>query len=382
MTFRLGFDIGGTFVDFALQDERAGRLYTGKALTTTDDPARGVLAGAQALLDAHGVAWGDVRQVVHGTTLGANAVIERKGALTGLITTRGFRDVLEIQRQLRYNIHDLFIDKHPPLVPRRLIAEVGERLRYDGAVLEPLNEADVARAVEHFQAAGVGAVAICFLHSYANPAHEQRCAELVRAAAPGLAVTLSSEVSPRFREYERSSTAVVNAYLQPIMSRYIERISVALAEAGYRRPWSMMQANAGLARAEQLARMPVRSIESGPAAGVLMAAEYGRLAGLADLIAFDMGGTTAKAGLVRDGQPSTVGTMEVDRIALRTGSGLPLNVAGLDLVEIGAGGGSIARVEHGLLRVGPESAGASPGPACYALGGREPTVTDANLLLG
>ena len=382
MSYRLGFDVGGTFTDFALQDEDSGALLTGKALTTPDDPTRAVLSGAQALLDEHGISWAEVRQVVHGTTLGANAIIERKGALTGLITTRGFRDVLEIQRQLRYNIHDLFLDKHPPLVPRELIREVSERLRYDGAVLRPLEEADVLAAIEALRANGVEALAVALLHAYANPEHERRIGELVRERWPEVALTLSSEVAPRYREYERTSTAVANAYLQPLMSRYIGRISAALEAAGHRRRWYMMQANGGLDRAERLAETPVRSVESGPAAGVLMAAHYGAQAGLGDLIAFDMGGTTAKTCLIRGGQPGSVSTMEIDRIALRPGSGLPLNVAGLDLVEIGAGGGSIAQVSHGLLQVGPESAGADPGPACYGRGGQRPTVTDANLLLG
>jgi N-methylhydantoinase A/oxoprolinase/acetone carboxylase beta subunit len=382
MTYRLGFDVGGTFTDFVLQDEQTGALLTGKALTTPDDPTRGVLDGARAVLDEHGIGWASVRQAVHGTTLGANAIIERKGARTGLITTRGFRDVLEIQRQLRYNIHDLFLDKHPPLVPRELIVEVGERLRYDGAVLQELDEADVLAAIDRLRAAGVQAVAVCLLHAYANPEHERRIGRLVRERAPGLALTLSSDIAPRYREYERGSTAVANAYLQPLMAGYIGTLSGALETAGYRGTWYMMQANGGLDRAERLAAAPVRSVESGPAAGVLMAARYAALAGIRQVIAFDMGGTTAKACLIRDGQPGTVSTMEVDRLALRPGSGLPLDVPGLDLVEIGAGGGSIAHVSHGLLQVGPLSAGADPGPACYGLGGRRPTITDANLLLG
>ncbi|MBI4504897.1 MAG: hydantoinase/oxoprolinase family protein [Chloroflexi bacterium] len=382
MAFRLGFDVGGTFTDFALQDERTGQLFIGKCLTTPDDPARGVLEGAQALLEERGLGWTDVHQAIHAATLGANTVIERKGAKTGLITTRGFRDVLEIQRQLRYNIHDLFLDKHPPLVPRNLIAEVAERLWHDGTVRQPLDEGDVRRALALFQADDVQAVAVCLLHAYANPAHERRIGEIVRAQAPHLALTLASDIAPQYREYERASTAVVNAYLQPLMARYIARISDALAASGYRGAWYMMQANGGLSRAALMADMPVRSVESGPAAGVLMAARYGALAGVDDLIAFDMGGTTAKACLIKDRQPATVGTMEIDRLALRAGSGLPINQAGMDLVEIGAGGGSIAHVSHGLLQVGPHSAGADPGPACYGRGGRRPTVTDADVLLG
>ena len=382
MAYRLGFDVGGTFTDFALQDERSGQLFVDKCLTTPDDPARGVLDGARALLEERGVAWSEVRQAIHATTLGANTVIQRKGARTGLITTRGFRDVLEIQRQLRYDIHDLFLDKHPPLVPRNLIREVDERLRYDGSILRPLDEEDVDRALAAFRDAGVEAIAVALLHAYANPAHERRIGEIVRARAPALPLTLSSDIAPQYREYERTNTAVVNAYLQPSMADYIERIGAALADSGYRGAWYLMQANAGLGRADLIARTPVRSIESGPAAGVVMAARYGAFADIGDLVAFDMGGTTSKSCLVKDGRPATVSTMEIDRLALRPGSGLPINAAGLDLVEIGVGGGSIAHVSHGLLQVGPESAGADPGPACYGRVGRRPTVTDANLLLG
>jgi len=382
MAWRLGFDIGGTFTDFALQDVGTGAIVIGKTLTTPRDPAEGVFRGLADLLKAAGADLRDVGQALHGTTLGANIVIERKGAKTFLVTTRGFRDVLEIQRQLRYNINDLFVDKHPPLIPRNQILEVTERMLADGTVHVPLDVAELGRALEACRAAGAESLAVSFLHAYANPEHEEAAAKLAVQVVPGIPVTLSSLLSPQYREYERTNTAVVNAYITPKFRAYLDRLRGGLAERGFRRPLYLMQNNGGIATAEMAARFPVRSLDSGPAAGALMAAHLGRLTGHPDLIAFDMGGTTAKACLIEGGQPARTDRLEVDMIGMRHGSGLPINVPSMDLVEIGAGGGSIARVQRGILRVGPESAGAEPGPACYARGGREPTVTDANLILG
>jgi N-methylhydantoinase A len=382
MAWRLGFDIGGTFTDFALQDLATGAVIIGKHLTTPDDPAEGVFRGLDALLERVGATMADVAQAVHGTTLGANLVIEKKGARTFLVTTDGFRDVLEIQRQLRYNINDLFVDKHPPLIPRDQIVEIRERVTADGAVRRPLDPAEVKDALLACRDRGAESLAIALLHAYANPDHEDAVAELAARHLPGIPVTRSSAVSPQYREYERTNTAVVNAYITPRFQRYLHALGSGFGDRGFTRGLYLIQNNGGIATAERAARFPVRSLDSGPAAGAILAAHIGRLTGDADLIGFDMGGTTAKACLIENGQPLRTDQLEVDMIGMRHGSGLPINVPSVDLVEIGAGGGSLARVERGILRVGPHSAGAEPGPACYGLGGREPTVTDANLVLG
>lgn len=381
MSVRVGFDVGGTFTDFALQTAD-GRLLTGKRLTTPRDPARACLEGLEDVVARAGLGFGDLTQAIHGTTLGSNVVIERKGGAVALLTTRGFRDVLIIGREKRYQLYDLFIEKPTPLVPRARIREVTERMAFDGTVLTPLDEAELRETVRQLVKEGATSVAVCFLHAYANPAHERRAAEIIREEAPGLALSLSSEVSPVIREYERTSTTVVNAYVMTAVRDYLERLERALRERGYRGRLFVMQSAGGIATAEAMARFPVRMIESGPAAGALMAAAYGRLTGHPDLVAFDMGGTTAKLSLVVGGRPQTVGEFELHRVRLQPGSGIPMNVQAIDLVEIGAGGGSIARVAMGIITVGPDSAGADPGPICYGLGGREPTVTDANLVLG
>jgi N-methylhydantoinase A len=384
MGFRVGFDVGGTFTDFALHADD-GRLLTGKRLTTPDDPARACIEGLRELVAGAGLGVADLAQVVHGTTLGSNVVIERKGKNVGLLTTRGFRDVLIIGREKRYQLYDLFLDKPAPLVPRARIREVTERIAFDGAVLTPLDEAALRETVRQLAKEGVTALAICFLHAYVNPAHERRAAALVREEAPGIALSLSSEVSPVIREYERTSTTVVNAYVMTAVRDYLERLERALGDlpdGGYRGRLFVMQSGGGIATAETMARFPVRMIESGPAAGALMAAAYGRLTGHGDLVAFDMGGTTAKLSLVVEGRPQTVREFELHRVRLQPGSGIPMNIQAIDLVEIGAGGGSIARTQGGVLAVGPDSAGADPGPICYGRGGTEPTVTDANLVLG
>jgi N-methylhydantoinase A len=379
VTWRLGFDIGGTFTDFVLQDTATGEVVVRKELTTPDDPAVAVFRGLAGVLRAAGADVSDVDQAVHGTTLGANLVIERKGARTFLLTTRGFRDVLEIQRQLRYNINDLFVDKHPPLIPRNQILEVDERMLADGTPARPLDEGSLRASLETCRRERVESLAVCLLHSYANPAHERLVASRASQLLPEAPVTL---LSPQYREYERASTAVINAYIAPRVRAYLEGVARGLADRGYPRALYVMQSNGGIATAEMTVRAPVRALDSGPAGGAILAAHVGRLTGHPDVIAFDMGGTTAKAALVEDGQPVRTEQLEVDMIGLRRGSGLPVNVPSVDLVEIGAGGGSIAGVERGILRVGPESAGAEPGPACYGQGGRLPTVTDANLVLG
>jgi N-methylhydantoinase A len=381
VTYRVGFDVGGTFTDVVLQAP-SGELTTGKRLTTYPDPSAACLAGLDELLRGAGVAWPEVSQAVHGTTLGSNVVIERKAQGVGLLTTRGFRDVLIIGREKRYQVYDLQIDKPRPLIARRFIGEVTERVLADGSVRTPLDEADARRAIRALVARGVTTLAVCLLHAYLNPAHEKRLAALVAEEAPQVTVTLSHEVSPTFREYERTSTTVVNAYVMTAIRAYLRGLQTALDERGHRGRLFVMQSSGGVATAEAMERYPVRMIESGPAAGALMAAVYGELSGHRDLIAFDMGGTTAKLALIEGGRPFTTTAFELHRVNNAPGSGLPMNIQAIDLVEIGAGGGSIARPRLGVIAVGPESASSTPGPVCYGLGGAEPTVTDANLVLG
>lgn len=379
---RIAFDIGGTFTDCVLHDSESGRVLTLKAPSTPGDPARAVLEGLEALLAQAGIEVGALAAVRHATTVATNAVIERKGAKTALIATNGFRDVLIIGRQKRYETYDLYLDKPTPLVPRRCIFEVAERTGFDGAVIEPLDEASADAAVAAASAAGVESVAVALLHSYANAAHEQAVAERFRALAPTLPVSLSSEVSPKFREYERTSTAVVNAYVRPVVEQYLARLQWALAERGVARELFIMQSNGGLVSPALARRFPVRILESGPAAGVLMAALIGQRLGAEHVVTFDMGGTTAKLGAVDGGTPAIAQSFEVDHVGFRAGSGLPVSLPAVELLEIGAGGGSIAGLEMGMITVGPESAGAEPGPLCYGRGGTRPTVTDANVVLG
>jgi len=381
---RLGVDIGGTFTDLVVVDEATGALRVGKVLTTPKDPAHGVEQGALGLLDEAGVGAAAVRAVVHGTTLATNALIERKGARTALLTTAGFRDAIEIRREGRYDMYDLAIDPPAPLVPRHLRREVDERLLPDGSVLRPLDEAAARRVIAELAGAGVEAVAICLLHAYVDPAHERRLAALVREAAPDVVVSCSSDVVPEIREYERTSTTVANVYVAPLIGRYLRDLERRLAEHGIPGQLYVMQSAGGIALPEEARRFPIRLVESGPAAGALAAARAARQRGDTRLLSFDMGGTTAKACVIDGGAPLVAREFEVARAdRFKKGSGLPIRVPVIELIEIGAGGGSIARVDRmGLLKVGPESAGADPGPACYGLGGRLPTVTDADLLLG
>ena len=384
MRARLGVDIGGTFTDLVVIDEATGTARVGKVLTTAKDPAHGVEEGIHALLDETGVRSDAVRAVVHGTTLATNALIERKGAKTALLTTEGFRDALEIRREGRYDMYDLFIDPPPPLVPRHLRREVPERLLADGSILKTLDEAAARRALAELAREGVEALAICLLHAYVNPAHERRLSEIAREVSPGLSVSCSSEVVPEIREYERASTTCANVYVAPLMARYLEDLERRLAALGIDGQLYIMQSSGGTALPPLARRLPVRLVESGPAAGALAAAQAARERHEPKLLSFDMGGTTAKACVIDDGVPLVGREFEVARAdRFKKGSGLPIRVPVIELIEIGAGGGSIARVDRmGLLKVGPDSAGADPGPACYTLGGRHPTVTDADLLLG
>jgi 5-oxoprolinase (ATP-hydrolysing)/N-methylhydantoinase A len=382
--YRVGIDIGGTFTDFVLVDAAAARLRIHKCLTTPKDPAAGALEGLEELLRAAGLGFEDVGHLVHGTTLVTNAIIERSGAALGLLTTRGFRDTLEMGIEQRYDIYDLFLRFPEPLAPRGWRREIDERVSRDGEVVAPIDLDQVRREVADLVAQGVEAIAVCFLHAYKNPAHERAAREVIRCEFPSLAVSLSSEVVPELREYERGTTATANAYVQPLMDRYVARLEEALAERGFRGRFHLMQSSGGMASPATARAFPIRLLESGPAGGGLATAFFGRQAGHADVISFDMGGTTAKACLIQDGRPEVAPMMEAARVhRFKRGSGLPIKAPVIDMIEIGAGGGSIARVDPlGLLKVGPQSAGADPGPACYGLGGKAPTVTDANLMLG
>ena len=380
MRYRLGIDVGGTFTDYALHDLETGGLTVGKHPTRPANITAGIFEGMETVLEESSIS--DMRQIIHATTVASNLMVERKGAITGLITTRGFRDVLLIQRQLRVNIYDLFLDKVQPLLLRRFIREVDERITHSGEVFKPLNEDSVIQAVNTLLDLGAETFAVALLHSYANPTHEHSVRDIILDIAPNVLVTLSSDISPQWREYERTSTAVANAYLMPAVRGYLDGFQHSLKSDGYEKPLQVMQANGGTATVDVINRAPVRLIESGPAAGALMAASMARALGLDRVISFDMGGTTAKVCLIEDGSPSTTSQIEIDRLKMQSGSGLPISISGIDLVEIGAGGGSIARVELGAIAVGPDSAGANPGPICYGAGGDQPTVTDADLVLG
>jgi len=382
--YRLGVDIGGTFTDFALIDDVSGKVSVNKALTTPHDPSEAIMHGTKALLDREGLAASQLDVIVQGTTLATNALIERKGAKTGLITTQGFRDILEMRRETRYDLYDLFIELPELVVPRHLRLGVRERVDKDGKMVVELDQAQVAQAVDQLVTEGVESVAVCFLHSYANPTNEIRAGETIAKKAPSLSVSLSSAVAGAIREDERFSTTTINAYIRPLADQYLQSLSGKLAAAGFRGALFTMLSNGGLTTFEIAKRFPVRLIESGPAGGTMAAVFYTDLLGIKDLVAFDMGGTTAKISLVQNGRPATVSTFEAARLRRFTkGSGLPLMIPAIDMIEIGAGGGSIGWVDPlGLLRVGPESSGADPGPASYGLGGEEPTVTDAALVLG
>jgi 5-oxoprolinase (ATP-hydrolysing) len=382
--YRIGFDIGGTFTDFVLLDTERNDIRLHKCLTTPADPSVGALDGLTELLRAAQLTLADIGDLIHGTTLVTNALIERGGARLGLITTRGFRDILEMGTEQRYDIYDLFLQFPDPLVPRRHRLEVAERMDRDGNVLMALDPAEVRAAAQRLAADGIEATAICFLHAYRNPAHEREAAAIVRAAFPAMAVSISSEVVAELWEYQRCNTTCANAYVQPLMSRYIAKLERELHARGFRGELRFMHSAGGLLSAETARAFPIRMLESGPAGGGLATAFFGAAAGKADVISFDMGGTTAKACLIEGGRAEIAPMMEAARVhRFKKGSGLPIKAPVIDMIEIGAGGGSIAAIDEvGLLRVGPHSAGADPGPACYGRGGTEPTVTDANLMLG
>ncbi|EDP61017.1 Hydantoinase/oxoprolinase [alpha proteobacterium BAL199] len=382
--YRIGFDIGGTFTDFVLLDGSDRRLHLHKCLTTPADPSIGALQGMRELLDVAGLELSAVGHVVHGTTLAANAIIERKGARLGFLTTRGFRDILEMGTEQRYDIHDLFLTYPEPLASRRHRREIDERIDRDGNVIAALDLDQVRGEVQGLVDDGVEAIAVCFIHAYVYPAHERAVRDLIRAEFPNLAVSVSSDVHAQIKEYERSSTTAANAYIQPLMSEYVRKLSAALREQGFRGRFHLIQSSGGLTAPETAAELPVRFLESGPAGGAQATGLIGRAIGHPDVLSFDMGGTTAKAALIQDGEPDIAPMLEAGRVhRFKKGSGIPVFAPVIDMIEIGAGGGSIARVDDlGLLKVGPDSAGADPGPACYDAGGTEPTVTDANLLLG
>ncbi|HVQ76617.1 MAG TPA: hydantoinase/oxoprolinase family protein [Candidatus Binatia bacterium] len=384
MGYRIGADIGGTFTDLILVDDAGGTFQVGKVLTTPERPDDGVLAGLGLTLEAAGVPAAAVAHVIHGTTLFTNALIERRGPRTALVTTRGFRDVIEIAREHRYDIYDLHLRRPRPLAPRSLRFEVDERVLADGTVRTPLDRAAIDRVLADLRVHAVEAVAVCLIHSYAHDAHERQLGDAIRRALPHVAVTLSCEVVRELREYERSSTTLANVYCQSQAEAYLHRLGAGLRRAGVPGELYVMQSTGGLCEVETAARYPVRLIESGPAGGALAAAHYGRVCGHADLLSFDMGGTTAKACIIAGGEPLIAPEFEVDRqYQFKKGSGLPIKVPVIEMIEIGTGGGSVARVDAlRRLVVGPESAGASPGPASYGRGGTEPTVTDADLVLG
>ncbi len=382
--YRVGIDIGGTFTDLVLIEDASGGRAVGKILTSPEDPSEAVEKGLVELLEREGVAAAQLTTIIHGTTLVTNALIERRGVRTALLTTEGFRDAVAIGTEHRYDMYDIFIEKPEPLVPRSLRYGVHERALDDGSVAIGLDEEQIRSIVAELREREVRAVAVSFLHSFRNPAHERRVAEILAEEAPEITVSLSSEVAPEIREYERTSTTVANVYVRPLVEGYLRSLEDRLRQLGFAGSLYIMLSNGGTASVETVCRFPIRLLESGPAAGALAAAFYGRATNFPEVLSFDMGGTTAKACLIEGGEPLTSGEFEVARVyRFKKGSGLPVKTSVIEMIEIGAGGGSIAGVGSlGLPKVGPRSAGSVPGPACYGRGGDEPTVTDADLILG
>jgi N-methylhydantoinase A len=385
---RVGIDIGGTFTDIVGLDPD-GKVFTMKVSSTADDYARAILEGLRALCREAAISGGDIDEVVHGTTIASNTIIELRGARVGLITTKGFRDTLEIGRLRMPRLYDIAWQKPPVLVERYLRAEVPERINARGEIVVPLDDGETANGLERLlRREKIEALAVCLINSYANPIHEQRVKSVAEQHAPGLPVCISSEVLPEVKEYERTSTTVINAYVMPVIRRYLSALRANFSEFGVTSPLLMMQSNGGIMAAERAENMPIHIIESGPAAGVVASQALARRMGLPNAITFDMGGTTAKASIIENGQVSRAAEYEVAAgitlgSRLLRGAGYLLRVPAIDLAEVGAGGGSIVRVDAGgAIRVGPHSAGASPGPVCYDLGGTEPTITDANVILG
>ena len=381
---RLGVDVGGTFTDFVVFDPESGSFSVGKTLTTPQDLALGIIRGTREAAERAGFEVRDISQVTYGTTLVANLLLERKGVRVGLIATEGFRDVLETGTEQRYDMYDLTAKRAEPLVPRNLRRTVRERVGWDGEVLVPLDPSSLDPILSTFEAYGVENIAVALLHSYRNPSHERMVREYLKDRYPQYGVSLSSDVAPEVREYPRTSTTVANAYVEPPLRGHLAEMEDGLRSLGFEGVVYMMLSEGGITTLEAARSFPVRLVESGPAAGAMAAAYYGEALGYGDLLAFDMGGTTAKLCLITGGRPSRTTEFEVAREhRFKKGSGLILKVPAIDMIEIGAGGGSIAYADPmGLMKVGPQSAGADPGPACYGLGGTEPTVSDADLVLG
>ena len=381
---RLGVDVGGTFTDFVAFDPESGSFSVGKTLTTPQDLALGIIQGTRETAERSGFAVSDIFQVTYGTTLVANLLLERKGVRVGLIATEGFRDVLETGTEQRYDMYDLTARRAEPLVPRYLRKTIAERMSWDGQVLAPLDPASLDPIVSTFEEYGVETIAVALMHSYRNPSHERTIRDYLRNRYPQYGVSLSSEVAPEVREYPRTSTTVANAYVDPPLRKHLSEMERGLRSLGFGGVVYMMLSEGGVTTLEAARSFPVRLVESGPAAGAMAAAFYGEALGYQDLLSFDMGGTTAKLCLITNARPSRTSEFEVAREhRFKKGSGLILKVPAIDMIEIGAGGGSIAYVDPlGLMKVGPQSAGADPGPACYGLGGIEPTVSDADLVLG
>jgi N-methylhydantoinase A len=379
---RLGVDIGGTFTDLVL--EAGDRLHSAKVLTTHAAPEEGIITGLAEVCARAGIEPSQIGQIIHGTTLATNALIERRGAKTALVTTEGFRDVIEMRSESRFEQYDLNLQLPEPLLPRNRRYTLRERVDADGGVLIPLQRAEVEALAAELAAAGYEAVAVGFLHAYANDIHERLVAEVLAERLPGVAVSLSSRVSPQMREYERFNTTVANAYIQPLMKSYLERLGARLKAEGADCPVFLIHSGGGLMSLESAAEFPVRLVESGPAGGAIFAAHLARAHGLERALSFDMGGTTAKICLIKGGEPRRERVFEVARsYRFKKGSGMPISIPVIDMVEIGAGGGSIAHVDAmRQIRVGPESAGSEPGPAAYGRGGTRPAVTDADLILG
>ena len=382
--YRLGCDIGGTFTDFVLLNDETGEIRINKCLTTPKDPSDAVEEGIKEMLTKTPGFVEQLDEVIHGTTLVINSIIERKGAKTGLITTKGFRDVLELAREKRYDTYDIFAVYPEPLTPRPLRLEVDERITSDGRILKKLDPEEVKSVLNKLLALGIESLAVCLINSFENPTHELMIKDIVLKEAPDLSISISYEVLPQIREFERTSTTVTNAYVKPLTGRYIARLSDRLDSLGSAGKLFIMLSSGGITSAETAKEFPVRVIESGPTAAVISAVYFGKMFDVKDIFCFDMGGTTAKSCLIQRGEPGMVSTFEVGRVhRFKKGSGLDIQVPVVDLMEIGAGGGSIARISKmGLLQVGPDSSGADPGPICYSLGGKEPTVTDADLALG
>jgi N-methylhydantoinase A len=382
--FRLGCDVGGTFTDFVLFDEASGQIHIDKLLTTPSDPSVGILTGLKGFSQVAEDHVARTRLVAHATTLVANAVIERKGAITALLTTKGFRDVLELRRHVRVTTYELWSDPPRPLVPRALRLPIDERTYSDGSTPRLVSREEIQTAVAIMREAGVEAVAVAFLHSYVNSRNEREAGRLLAELAPEMAVTLSCDVLPQIKEYERTSTTVVNGYVKPLVRGYLKNLDEGLANVGYTAPLRIMLSNGGLGSSEIAAAFPLRLIESGPVAGAIVGRQIAQALAIPELLSFDMGGTTAKACLIRDGALPITDELEVARSKRFTkSSGFPVAVPAVNMIEIGAGGGSVAAINTmGLVQVGPESAGADPGPICYGGGGVEPTVTDADLTLG